>query len=121
MPSSDPPPAGTRRNIAAYVAPFIVYALLTMVESGGWLGLSYEAVYTLKTLLVAGTLWVSRRRYPSFSTAGSGLALVAGAVGCVVWILLAELQGAIPGLQLLLDAVFQGSRAGYDPWTASGT
>ena len=40
--------------VVAFVAPFVVYVLLTMVESRGWAGLPYEFVCTLKGALAAG-------------------------------------------------------------------
>jgi uncharacterized protein len=109
------------KMIAAYVAPFVLFALVTMIESSGWLGLSYEIVYTVKTSLIAVALWTFRRHYPPFSTAGFRLAVVAGATGCLVWIVLAEAQSAIPGMQQLLDAILPGTRVAYDPFSGAGS
>ncbi len=102
--------------LIAYVAPFVAYMLFSMLESRGWFGVGYEAVYTIKTALVAGTLCAYRRYYPAFSTKGFGPALIAGALGCVLWIVLARLQAALPALQHLIDS-FQGARAAYNPFT----
>lgn len=113
-----PEPQSVQSKMAPFVAPFVIFAVPTMFESSAWLGLGYEAVYTLKVLLVAGSLWVYRREYPAFSTAGFTLAVAAGGVGCLVWILLAELQAAIPGMQEFLNTILQGGRAGYDPYSS---
>jgi hypothetical protein len=108
-------------STAAHVAPFVLFAVLTMIESSGWFGLSYEIVYSLKTSLVAAALWTFRRNYPSFTTAGFRVAVAAGAAGCVIWIVLAELQSEIPGLQQLLDAILPGTRVAYDPFSSMGS
>jgi CAAX prenyl protease-like protein len=115
-----PSPSDSTRNIIAYVTPFAIFMAGTMLESGGWLGLGYETLYTLKTALVVATLWHFRQYYPPFSKAGLGLALFAGTIGCALWIVLAKLQAAIPGIQALLDLIQQGGRAGYDPFSGEG-
>src|SRR5262249_2114524 len=89
-------------------------------ESKGWFVFQYETVCTLKGLASAVTLWVFRRHYPPLATKGCGLAVIAGMIGCLLWILLDRLQSAIPGLQPFLDRVI-GSRAGYDPFTGAGS
>src|SRR5258708_4749042 len=109
----------TVRRFAAYIAPFALYIVPTMFESRGWLGLNYETICTLKGLPVAAALWVFRNRYPRFSTAGFRLAIVAGGLGCVIWIALDSLQTAIPGMHELLT-MLQGNRAGYDPFSSAG-
>jgi hypothetical protein len=105
----------------AHIAPFVLFIGLTMVESRGWLGARYEAVYTTKIAIVAAALWVFRRQYPPFSTAGFPLAVVAGGAGFVVWIALDWLQSAIPGLQPLIDSIMTGGRAGFDPYSGDGS
>lgn len=106
-------------DVVAYVAPFIVYVLLTSVESKGWLGLGYEAWYSLKAVAVAGTLLWYRRAYPSFSTRGLPLGVAAGVVGIVVWLVLARVQELIPGLNDWI-ASFLGSRSEYNPFGEEG-
>jgi uncharacterized protein len=107
-----------RRSVVAYVAPFVLYIVPTMFESSGWSGLNYETVCTLKGLLAAAALWAFRHHYPRFSTAGFGLAIVAGGLGCVIWIVLERLQTAIPGMQQLMTDVLHASRVGYDPFSS---
>ena len=109
-----------RRDIVAYVAPFVAYVVPTMFESKGWFVHQYEIVCTLKGLITAVALWVFRRHYPPLATKGFGLAILVGAVGCLLWILLDRLQAAIPGLQPFLNSVI-GSRAGYDPFASAGS
>jgi hypothetical protein len=111
----------SRYPIVAYVAPFILFIAFTLIESRGWLGWGYEAVYTTKTAVVAGSLWAFRRQYPPFSTSGIQMAAVLGAAGFVAWIALDWLQSAIPGLQPLIKAIMQGGRAGYDPFLGDGS
>jgi hypothetical protein len=111
----------SRYDIIAYVAPFVLFIALTMVESRGWLGLRYEAVYTTKIAVVAGALGSFRRRYPKISSSGFQLAAGLGAAGLVVWLAFDWLQSAIPGLQPLIEAVMSGSREGYDPFSGEAT
>jgi CAAX prenyl protease-like protein len=110
----------SRRAIVAYVAPFVLYIVLTMVESKGWLGLNYETVCTLKGLLVAAALWIFRREYPALATKGCGLAIVAGGAGCIVWIVLERVQAALPAVGPFLDSLMPGARVKYDPFTSPG-
>src|SRR5579872_5886749 len=98
-----------RRSVAAYVAPFVLFIVPTMFESSGWFGINYETICTLKGILVAVALWGFRRYYPPVSTVGFGLAIVAGALGCVLWIVLDRLQTAIPGMHYLMTTVLQRS------------
>lgn len=107
------------RSILAWVAPFAVFMVLTMLETQKWLGVGYEVLYTVKAVVVAALLLHFRREYPPFSATGTGLAVVAGVIGCAVWIALDSLQGMIPGVPALVSQVF-GSRAGYDPWGEEG-
>lgn len=106
--------------MAAYVVPFALFMALTLLESSGWVGVRYEVVYTIKVALVAAALWRFRREYPPFSTRGFVIAIVAGVIGCGVWIGLARLQPAIPGLQQAIDLMQQGGRASYDPFSGEG-
>jgi uncharacterized protein len=115
-----PLPSASTQNLIAYIAPFAIFMGGTIVESTGLAGLDYEPLYTLKTLLVATSLWYFRKAYPPFGTASLGLALFAGSIGCVLWIALAKLQTAIPGIQALLDMIQQGGRAAYDPFAGEG-
>lgn len=108
------------RDIAPYVVPFLAYVVPTSFESSGVVGLSYESIYTLKALLSAVLLWTFRRSYPPFSTAGFRLAVLAGLVGVVVWIVLAHVQTLIPGFTALVEKIL-GSRAGFDPFAADGS
>ena len=111
----------SRYPIVAYVAPFILFIALTMIESRGWLGLGYEAVYTTKITVVAAALWAFRRQYPPFLTSGFQLAAVLGAAGLVVWLAFDWSQAEIPGLQPLIEAIMPGGRAGYDPFSGEVT
>ena len=111
----------SRYPMIAYVAPFVLFMAFTMVESRGWLALSYETVYTSKIAVVAATLWVFRRQYPPVTSSGFLLGAISGAVGLVVWIALDWIQKAIPDAQLLVESVMQGNRAGYDPFAGDSS
>jgi|SRR5579863_4623522 len=110
----------TSRRFIAYVAPCALYIVPTMFETRGWLGLSYEIVCTLKGVMAAAALWAYRQHYPRFSTVGFGLAVITGAMGCMLWIVLDRFQNAIPSVQQLMT-VLHGSRVGYDPFSGEGS
>jgi CAAX prenyl protease-like protein len=119
---SSPPASRDRstvRRIAPYAIPFLLYVIPTTFETREWLGLGYEVVYTLKTTLCAGALWIYRKDYPRFESAGFGLAGLAGIFGVVLWIGLAWLQTQFPALQHWIETV-QGTRAAYDPFADDG-
>src|SRR4051812_9628815 len=100
----------------AYILPFALYVVLTVIESGRWLNLEYEVWCTLKGVLAAAALWTFRRQYPVFSTVGFNVSILAGALGCVVWIALERLQRVIPSLPYLTDLLAQGGRVEFDPY-----
>ena len=102
-------------HLVAYVAPFVLYVVPTMVESSGWLGLSYELICTAKGILSAAALWWFRRHYPACSIVGFRLAITAGILGCVLWVALEHLQSMLPVMRQL-TAWLQGNRVGYDPF-----
>ncbi len=104
----------------AYVAPFTLYVVPTMLESSGWLGLSYEFVCTLKGVLAATALWMFRSYYPPFSMVGLKLSVAAGVLGCVVWVALERLQSSLPLMQQVTSWLFQGNRVGFDPYAGDG-
>ena len=104
------------RSLVAYIAPLACYLIPTMFESSRMFGLSYEGVCTLKGLLAATAFWAYHRHYPTFSTNGFRLAVVAGVLGLFVWIGLDRLQTSVPALQRLALMV-QGSRVGYNPFS----
>jgi len=99
----------------AYVLPFGAYLGLTAVEAQGWHGLSYPVAYTLKLACVVGLLWWFRDAYPRFSSRGVGWGVVAGLVGIVVWLVGDRVQGAIPGLNSLVEG-WLGQRVGFNPF-----
>jgi CAAX prenyl protease-like protein len=77
-------PAFDRWPWLPYVAPFAVFAVLTMVQPShgfvAWL-------YPLKTLVVGGVVLVCARDFPPLQPRSTGLALAVGAVVFVVWVL----------------------------------
>ncbi len=105
-----------RQSLVAYVAPLACYMIPTMFESSNPLGLSYEAVCTLKGVFAGAVFFVYHRYYPSISTKGFGSAIVAGVLGLVVWIGLDRLQSVVPGLQQLAQ-MLQGQRVGFNPFS----
>ena len=103
------------RSIIAYVVPLACYMIPTMFEASKTFGISYEVACTLKGLLAAGAFLACHRHYPTFSTAGFRLAVVAGVLGLFVWVGLDRLQASVPGLQRIVQMI-QGSRVGYNPF-----
>ena len=101
--------------LLAYVLPFGAYLGMTALESQAWTGLSYQAVYTLKLIVVLGLLWWFRRAYPAPSTRGVAWGVVLGILGIVVWLGLDRLQAAIPGLNSLVEQ-WLGKREGFQPF-----
>ncbi len=118
------PPSIHRENsppqpLWAYVGPFVAYMLLTSIEGKGWLGLPYEAWYSLKVLVVLGLLWHFYREWPRWNTRGVGLGVALGMLGVVLWLALDRLQGQIPGLSALVASIM-GTREGFDPFSRQG-
>ena len=115
-------PQGTENHarLLAYVAPFVLYVVPTMMESTGWLGLSYEVICTAKGILSGAALWWFRRHYPAFSIFGFRLAITAGVLGCVIWVALEQLQSMLPVIRQLTAWMFQGNRVGFDPFADGG-
>mgnify|MGYP003382120729 CR=1 FL=1 len=106
--------------IVAFVAPFVLYVLPTMVESTSWSVFSYEFICTLKGVLAAMALWAFRRRYPAFSTRGFRLAVIAGTLGCVAWVILERLQSTFPIVERSMSFLIGGKRNGFDPFSDGG-
>lgn len=67
-----------------YVAPFILFILLTLPQ--GWFENGVVWVYPLKVALVTGVLLSLRGHLPDLRPAGTVLALLVGVVVFVVWI-----------------------------------
>ena len=117
-------PAVARENsppqpLWAYVGPFVAYMVLTSIEGKGWLGLPYEAWYSLKVLVVLGLLWQFYREWPRWNTRGVGLGVALGILGVVLWLALDRLQELIPGLSALVTSIM-GTREGFDPFSRQG-
>ena len=104
------------RSQVAYVVPLACYMIPTMFESSKVFGLNYESICALKGLLAGAAFFAYRRHYPTFSTNGFRLAIVAGVLGLFVWIGLDRLQAAVPGLQQLTQMI-QGQRVGFNPFS----
>jgi CAAX prenyl protease-like protein len=83
-------------------------------------GLSYPLVYALRialTIIAMALVWPAYRQFP---WRVSGLSLVVGAVGAVVWVGLATLQRDSLPLPAAAAQWLGGARAGYDPLTSLG-
>lgn len=92
----------------AYVAPLVVFLLLTQVE--GMFGPKwYPLLYSIKLVVVAGLLIAWRREFTEARPAASGLALAVplGIVLCAAWV---AIDRVTPHFALL------GSRQGFDPF-----
>jgi len=115
--------------LAAFVLPFVVFAVATSIESMESLKAWYPLLYGMKTAAILGVLWWGRRYYPAWSTKGLGIGLVFGLVGGVAWIVLCtwnlenSLLPAVLGtlgewlnMPSLADWLKPGSRVGYNPF-----
>ena len=105
------------RAITAYVVPFLLYFVPSMFESATGMPLGYEAICTLKGVAAGMALWTFRHHYPAISTIGFGSAIIAGGLGCVVWIGLEWMQSVIPVLSQLKLLFLQSDRAGFNPFS----
>lgn len=111
--------------LAAFAAPFLLFAVLTSIEgfdvSRPW----YPVLYSIKTVLLLGLLYWSRRYYPAWSSQGLGIGLIFGVLGGVLWIILCTWnleQDVLPALftslnlPSLADWLKPGTRVGYHPF-----
>jgi CAAX prenyl protease-like protein len=103
------------KNCAAFAAPFVTFMVCSLFESSELSSAQYQVRYTAKLILVVAVMWGFRRHYPKISTAGFRWATVGGVCGFALWIGLAKLQAAIPGLQERIDAILAGGRVAYVP------
>jgi len=76
--------AAVRRLWLPYVAPMAAYMIIMLVQSKE----NVLFVYPLKTLLVAGLLWVFHNRYDELKPSFSPLDFVVGALAVAAWIFL---------------------------------
>lgn len=115
--------------LAAFVLPFVVFAIATSIESVESLKTWYPTLYGIKTVAILGVLWWGRHFYPIWSTKGLGIGIVFGLVGGVAWIVLCtwNLENSLlPALLATLsewlnmpsltDWIKPGSRVGFNPF-----
>lgn len=118
----------------AYVLPFVVFMVATVVEGMESVKEWYPLLYGVKVLAVLGVLWWGRRHYPYWSREGMGLGLVFGLLGGVVWIILciwSVEKDVLPGLLTtvggwmnmpdLADWIKPGSRGAHNPFAEFST
>ncbi len=116
--------------LAAFVLPFIVFAVATTVESMESVKAWYPLLYGIKTLAILGVLCWGRAYYPKWSTKGIGTGLIFGLLGGIAWIVLSTWsieKDLLPGLLAplgewlnmpgLVEWIKPGSRVGYDPFS----
>ncbi len=116
--------------LAAFVLPFIVFAVATTIESMEIVKTWYPLLYCIGTAAVLGVLWWGRSYYPGWSTNGIGMGLIFGLLGGIVWIVLSTWsieKDVLPVLLAplgdwlnmpgLVEWIKPGSRVGYDPFS----
>jgi membrane protease YdiL (CAAX protease family) len=115
--------------LAAFVLPFMVFAVVTSIESLEMLKEWYPLLNGIKTVAILGVLWWGRKYYPAWSSKGIGTGLVFGLVGGIAWIVLSTWsfeKDVLPGLMAklgewlnmpsLAEWIKPGSRVGYNPF-----
>lgn len=124
-----PPGLIARQPWLAFLLPFVVYSLLNALEpkppietqsTGGWFTFKYQyypLIYTVKIVLTLLTMALVWPGYRAFRFRVRPLAVVAGIVGAVVWIVLAKLQLEARLLAPLgLDGLLAlGERSAFNP------
>lgn len=98
-------------GIFAYVAPFLLFMLFLPIEGMEALKPHYPLVYTVKISLVALVWLLLRKNYPSPSSRGVGVGIVAGILGLGIWLGFAYLN-----LERFLPDAIRSERIGYDPF-----
>jgi len=115
---------------AAFVLPFIVFAIATSIEGMESLKAWYPLLYSIKTAAILGILWWGLRYYPAWSTKGMVTGLVFGLLGGIAWIVLCTWnieQNVLPGVLVQLgdwlnmpnlgEWIKPGSRVGFNPFS----
>jgi CAAX prenyl protease-like protein len=103
--------------LAAYVAPFAAFLILTQLETLESLKPYYPWVYVAKIAAVTVLCLLFAGRWPAFSTRGLLLGVLAGGVGVALWILLAGLGIEKRIVEALPDAkMFFPDRVGFNPF-----
>ena len=104
--------------IVAYVAPYVLFAGLGLLEGSSAGEPRYPWWYTLKIVLVTAAWWHYRARYPKPSLKGIGLGTMVGVVGTVIWIGLSRLVMPTDFVERLPSWLQSaGTRSGYNPFT----
>ncbi len=119
----------TWHPLAAFVLPFVVFAVATSIESMESLKAWYPLLYGFKSAAILGVLWWGRRYYPAWSMKGLGIGLIFGLVGGVAWIVLCtwNLENSLLPAALatlgdwfnmpsLAEWIKPGNRVGYNPF-----
>ena len=109
-----PGPEGRVRGDAiGYVLPTAIFLVLTWVgaQLPGW----YAATYALKTVLVAGALWLFRRSYSPISGRHLGLGAAVGIGSALLWIGSAFLMRSLEGESWHRAAPFDPFAAFHSP------
>jgi CAAX prenyl protease-like protein len=104
------------RQIVPYIAPILVFLILTNLEGylpgPAW----YPLAYTLKVLVVAFFAFLYRRTWADFRPVPRPQTIaLAAMIGLYVFVFWIKLEGCYPALPLL------GQRTGFDPGTLSTT
>ncbi|HQR43705.1 MAG TPA: CAAX prenyl protease-related protein [Gemmatales bacterium] len=113
----------------AYVLPFVLFAVLTTVESMESLAAWYPWLYAAKVLAIGAALVWGMRYHPPITSQGLGWGLLYGLVGGILWIVLCtwnlekdvlpplfDKLGDALNLPSIKEWLKPGSRLGYEPF-----
>ena len=116
--AAHPPQDESNHAILAFTLPFVVFLLLTWLESFAQLRPYYPWLYALKIAIVLGCWLRFRPFYPRWSKQGIGSAFVFGVVGVLAWIALTDGLQQLNVTQRLPGWLSPAARVGFDPFAA---
>lgn len=115
--------------LAAFVLPFVIFAIVTTIEELEFLKPWYLLIYGIKIVAILSVVWWGRAWYPAWSSKGLGTGLIFGLLGGVAWIVLCTWnieRDLLPGLlttvgewinmPTLAEWIKPGSRGSYNPF-----
>jgi len=107
-----------RRHLIAYILPFAIFMVMTVIEGRPELQPHYPIVYTAKIVLVSLALTWGWKRWPRFEQRGLLLGLLFGGLGLAAWIALSRIDLAAM-LPEAIGSYLSTSRTGFDPNSVS--
>lgn len=115
-PESNDTPQQSWVRLARFVLPFLLFIVVTSLEPEASSISAFGRFYLFKMLAVVGALVWAWGVFPKWNWNGIPLAILAGAVGAVVWIGLTKLDVEAPLRDMLPASLVGGERAAWNPW-----